>query len=289
MTRILDLYASAVTSRPRWALGVLLVVTVGLGVGSGLLTEQADTSVFLPDDSEVSVAIGTLSESFPDSAGLTNVTIVHRGDALTPDGLAHIDDVTTAVVADPAVAERLALTDPVASISAIYLQALQVTDLSTVTQEQIDGVTASLENDPELAAVFSSLVGEADGTSLAISSVKLRQLDDADGLAAAERTIADLVTTVDGPLDVSSLSSTTIDDESAESSSSSMSLLLAIAAAVIVLLLFVFFRTASDVALSLAGLGMAIVGTLGFQGSSGPTASTSSDRPTGSRPWSRSS
>jgi predicted RND superfamily exporter protein len=270
MPRILDTYASAVTSRPRWALGVLLVVTVGLGVGAGLLTEQADTSVFLPDDSEVSAAIGTLSESFPDSAGLTNVTILHRGDVLTPDGLAHIDDVTTAVVADPAVAQRLALTDAVASISAIYRQALQVTDLSTVTQEQIDSVTASLENDPELAEVFSSLVGEADGAGLAISSVKLRELGDADGLAGTERTIADLVTTVNGPLDVSSLSSTTIDDESAESSSSSMTTLLAIAAAVIVLLLFVFFRTASDVALSVAGLGMVIVGTLGFQGIMGP-------------------
>jgi predicted RND superfamily exporter protein len=43
-----------------------------------------------------------------------------------------------------------------------------------------------------------------------------------------------------------------------------------VALAVIVLLLFVFFRAGSDVLLSLIGLGITIVGTLGFQGIMGP-------------------
>ena len=69
---------------------------------------------------------------------------------------------------------------------------------------------------------------------------------------------------------VSSLSGATIDAESAESSSSSMTTLMLISLAVIALLLFVFFRSGSDVALSLAGLAITVVGTLGFQGLVGP-------------------
>ena len=56
-----------------------MVITVALAVGNTLVAEQADTTVFLPDDSEVADATDALSESFPDSAGLTNVTVLHRG------------------------------------------------------------------------------------------------------------------------------------------------------------------------------------------------------------------
>jgi predicted RND superfamily exporter protein len=49
-----------------------------------------------------------------------------------------------------------------------------------------------------------------------------------------------------------------------------MSTLMFVAFAVIVVLLLVFFRSGSDVALSLAGLGITVVGTIGFQGLAGP-------------------
>jgi uncharacterized protein len=270
MTKLFDRFASAVTSRPRTALAVLLVTTLGLAAGSGLLTPQADNSVFLPDESDVAVATATLSEAFPDSAGLTNVTIIHRGDILTPAGLAQIDAVATAATADQQVAERLALSNPVISIAAIYEQALQTSDLATVSQAQIDQATAALLNTPEVGPILEGLVGEADGEGLAITSIRLRSLGDPDGLATAELEIADTVTEVAGPLDVRSLSAETVDQESAESSSSSMTRLMFVAFAVIVALLFVFFRTGSDVLLSLAGLAATVVGTLGFQGIMGP-------------------
>lgn len=270
MNRLFDRIAGGVAARPRITLAVLLVITVGLGAGSGLMTEQADNTVFLPDDGEVSAALATLSEEFPDSAGLTNVTIIHRGDVLTPDGLAHIDDVTAAAIAIPAVAERLAVTNPVISIPGIYKQALQTSDLSAVPQAQIDAVTAALADNPEFGPLLDGLVGEAGGEGLAISSIRLRSLGDTDALAAAELEIADVVAGVDGPLEVRSLSPATINQESADSASSSMTALMLAAFAVIVLLLFVFFRTGSDVALSLIGLAITIVGTLGFQGIVGP-------------------
>ncbi|MBT8213966.1 MAG: MMPL family transporter, partial [Acidimicrobiia bacterium] len=270
MHKLFDGFASAVAGRPRIALAILFIVTVGLAAGSGLLADQADNSVFLPDDSDVALATATLSEEFPDSAGLTNVTIIHRGDVLTPAGLAQIDEVITAATADPAVAERLAVTDPVVSIAGIYKQALQTSDLSTVSQAQIDQVTAALADNPEVGPILEQLVGEADGEELAISSIRLRSLGDPEGLAATELEIADIAAGVEGPLDVRSLSAETINQESAESSSSSMTTLMFVAFAVIVVLLYVFFRTGSDVLLSLGGLGITVVGTLGFQGIMGP-------------------
>jgi uncharacterized protein len=270
MKRFIDPFAAAVAGRPRVALLVLLIVTLGLAAGSGLLTEQADNSVFLPDNSDVAVALETLSAEFPDSAGLTSVTIIHRGDVLSPAGLAHIDEVVTAVTTEPAVSERLALTDGVISIADIYKQALQTTDLSTVSQTQVDQVSAQLESHPEFGPVLDSLVSESEREGLAITSIRLRSLGDPDGLAAVELEIADIVAGTDGPLEVRSLSAETINQESAESSASSMNVLMLIAFAVIVVLLFVFFRTGSDVLLSIAGLGITVVGTLGFQGIVGP-------------------
>ena len=270
MSSMFDRFAGAVTGRPATALVALGVVTIGLSAGVPLLADQADNSAFLPDDSDVSVATETLSEEFPDSAGLTTVTILHRGDVLTPEGLAHVDEVVTEVVDDPEVAERLALSNAVVSIADVYQQALQGADLATVTQDQIDSVTETLAADPEQSRVLDALIGEADGESLAISSVSLRQLGDPDGLAATELQIADVVTEVDGPLEVRSLSPETVDAESAEASQSSMTTLALVAAGVIVLLLFVFYRTATDVVFSILGLAVTVVGTLGFQGLLGP-------------------
>ena len=258
--------AGLVTNHPRSSLAVLAAVTMMFIYGSTLLAPQAGNDAFLPADSEVARSTATLNESFPDSAGLTNVTIVHRGDFLTPTGLAQIDDVIAAVLAEPSITERLAVVDPIVSIAAAFTQALQVEDLSSVSQSQIDRVAEQ----PQIQMLLAQLSGDADGQPLAVSSVRLRLLDDAESLEAAELLLADVVETVDGPLDVRSLSSATINAESAESSASSMSLLMVISLVVIAVLLTVFFRNGSDVALSLAGLAITVVGTIGFQGLAGP-------------------
>jgi len=258
--------AGIVTNRPKAALSVLGMVTVVLLFGATLLGPQAGNEAFLPTGSDVAEASETLAEWFPDSAGLTKVNILHRGDFLTPEGLAQIDQVVTASLAEPTVADRLALADPVVSVAAAFKRALGVDDLTTVGQQQIDAVAAQ----PEVAALLAKLSGEADGQPLVISSIKLREVGDRDALEDAELLVAEVVESIDGPLDVQSLSKATIDEESAESSSSSMTTLMAISLAVIALLLYVFFRSGSDVALSLAGLGITIIGTIGFQGLVGP-------------------
>ena len=266
MKRVFQAFASAVTSRPKIALIVLAAVTAVLLFGATLLGPQAGNDAFLPNDSDVAASTDTLAEAFPDSAGLTSITILHRGDFLTPAGLSQIDRVIASSVGESTVADRLALTDPVVSVAGAFKQALGVDDISSASQEQIDAVAAQ----PEFAALLDSLSGEADGEALVISSIKLRELGDPDGLEDAELLVADVVEAVDGPLDVRSLSTATINEESAESSSSSMSILMMVSLIIIAVLLFVFFRSGSDVALSLAGLAITIVGTIGFQGLVGP-------------------
>lgn len=265
MNKFFDSIASFVTRKPGVALGVLAVMTAVLVSGMGMRAPQAGNEVFLPADSDVAEASDTLAEAFPDTVGLSKLTILHRGEFLTPEGLTQMDRVVAAAVAEPGVAERLALTNPVVSVSAAFRRALGVDDFSSVTQQQIDAAA----EDPQLAMLLGNLSGEADGQPLVISSVKLRKLGDPDALEDAEMVVADVVETVEGPLDVRSLSNATRSEETAEASSS-MSTLMAVSLLVIALLLFVFFRSGSDVALSLAGLSITIVGTLGFQGLAGP-------------------
>ncbi len=248
------------------ALLVLGVFTAVLFFGNTLVGPQAGNDAFLPADSDVAIAANTLSEAFPDSAGLTNITILHRGEFLTPQGLDQIDRVVAASISEPLVAERLALTDPVASVAGAYKRALGVDDLSSIGQQQIDAVASQ----PEFSALLGNLSGEADGQPLVVSSIKLRSLGETEALEEAELRISEIAEGIDGPLEVRSLSSATINEESSESSSSSMSRLMMIALLVIAGLLYVFFRSGSDVALSLAGLGITIFGTLGFQGLMGP-------------------
>jgi len=257
--------AGLVTNRPRTALLVLAALTFVLLYGTTLLGPQAGNEAFLPSDSDVAAAANTLGDAFPDSAGLTSITVLHRGDFLTPEGLSQIDAVIAAAVAEPEVAQRLALTNPVASIAGAFKQALNVGDLATVRQDRIDAVAAQ----PRIANLLANLTGD-DGQPVAVSRIQLRQLGDPDALHDAELLVADVVETVDGPLDVRSLSSATINRESAESSQSSMSMLIVIALVIIAALLFVFFRSGSDMALSLAGLAITILGTIGFQGLAGP-------------------
>ncbi|MEM7326112.1 MAG: MMPL family transporter, partial [Actinomycetota bacterium] len=270
MGRVIDGITAWVTKRPGITLGALLAVTVALGAGMGLLGPQADSTVFLPEDSDVAIASGTLSEAFPDSAGLTNITVLHRGDVFTPEGLDHVDRVLQAALSTPGVDGRLALDQPISAVTPVFQQALGVEDLSGISQQQIDGVLGAVEGDPMLDAAIGGLSGTADGEDLAITSIKLRALNDRDGLTEIELDLADAVAAVDGPLDVRALSGATIDQESAESSSSSMTQLLVFALLVIALLLFVFFRTGSDVMLALAGLGITVLGTMGAQGILGP-------------------
>lgn len=104
--------------------------------------DQAGNDVFLPADSEVAQASATVAESFPDSVGLRSITILYRGEFLSPDGLGQIDDVIGVALARSGVQERLALTGPVVSVVGVFKQALGVDDFEGVTQAEIDAAAS---------------------------------------------------------------------------------------------------------------------------------------------------
>ncbi|MEO1055531.1 MAG: MMPL family transporter [Actinomycetota bacterium] len=261
-----DRLADALTRRPYVSLATLLVVFFVLAAGLPLTAEQADDFAFLPPSSDIAEADDVLAESFPDSAGLSNVTVIHRGDVLTPAGLAHIDAVTDAAVAEPEVAERLAASSPVVSLAAVFSEALQTDELGEVSQAEIDAAAA----DPRVSPFVDRLSGETDDGTIAVTRIQLRTLDGEDAPEDAELLVADIVEDVEGPLEVRSLSKATRDQEADESIASSTLFLVALSLLVIAALLGVFYRTVSDVVLSMLGLAITIVGTLGFQGLIGP-------------------
>ena len=271
MSKVLDVLSSLVTARPILTLIVLIAVTVAMGAGVTMLAPQADNSVFLPDDSDVAQASETIEEMFGSSQDAVSATMVFRGNALTPDGLAQIDGVMKAVVADPRVASRLAQQNAVIAPTLLFQQALGTDDFASLSQQQIDQVAAQLPVD--------RLIGsDSDGSGVAVANVRL--LEDADGdgdkaddeesLTDAELAIRDIVVGSTGPLSGSSLSPATMAEETTEATGTDMFILMLIALGVIGALLLLFTRSLLDLLLSILGLVVTIVWVIGAQGWLGP-------------------
>ena len=67
---------------------------------------------FLPPGNAVGEAITEIDELFGDSGDVSVVTLVFRGEALTPAGLSQMDALIDGIVADPRVRDLLAPGDP---------------------------------------------------------------------------------------------------------------------------------------------------------------------------------
>ena len=271
MPRILDLLSWLVTAWPPATLVVLLAATIGLGAGVTRLAPQAENTVFLPEDSPVAVATGTIEALFGGSKETISSTLIFRGDALTPAGLTQIDSVLDGATADARVAPLLAGPDAIGSPTLLLASALGTDDFASLSQEQIDEAAATLP--------LSRLVGtDSDGSTVAIASVRLIRDADGDGhldddeeaLAAAELAIRDAARESRGPLEGSALSPATTAEETQAATGSEMLLLMVIALAVIAALLLLFTRSLLDLAVSLLGLVLTIVWVLGAQGWLGP-------------------
>ena len=87
MGRIVDALSWLVTVRPVATLAALFAVTIFFAAGIAQLAPQsADESFFLPQDSEITKALEDLENLFSDSASVTLVTLLFRGEAFTPQG-----------------------------------------------------------------------------------------------------------------------------------------------------------------------------------------------------------
>ena len=242
MGRTLDWLSRLVTVRPWVTLAVIAVVTLVFVAGYGLRAPVAEYEAFLPTDSDVAQAMAEVETLFADSADLKVVTIVFRGDVLTPGGLAQMDALLNRIAAEPGVSELLPAIDAVFAPGLLLKPLLQVADFNTVTQDQIDSALGSISAVAELQALLELTTGtDSDGTSIGVATVRLRDTGD-DLVDTAALAIDDLATAVEGPLTVSTVSIAVIEKEFQEATGERVTPLLGLALLVIAVLTFLFMR-----------------------------------------------
>ena len=270
MSQVLNRLSWLVTVRPYVTLIVLLIITVVMAAGATLRappTENASVA-FLPPGHAIANASREIDEFFGESGEVSIVTLIFRGDALTPQGLSQMDTLIDDNVKDPSVSELLVPVDPIFAPAMLINAVLQVDDFESITQAEIDAV----RNVPEIHGALAAMTGtDTDGTPVAIANIRLIDTDD-ERVQDAERRINELAAEEQGPLGVSSLSPVIVEDEYKEATESGMVPLIGLALLLIAVGLWVFTRALSDMLLTLAGLIFSIVWVVGAEGWLGPNA-----------------
>ena len=114
MSKILERLSWLVTVRPYLTIAVVIIITVVLAAGATLRappTEGASVA-FLPSGHAIVEATEDIDELFGESGDINIVTILFRGDALTPDGIAQMDGLLNEITSDPSVSALLVPADP---------------------------------------------------------------------------------------------------------------------------------------------------------------------------------
>ncbi|MCY3880887.1 MAG: MMPL family transporter [Chloroflexi bacterium] len=259
-----------VTVRPYITIAILVLITVVMVIGAGRRAEVIEGAAlaFLPPGNAVANALNEIEDVFTETGDVSVVTIIFRGEALTPGGLAQMDALVEELVADPKIGALLAPGDSVGSPALLFRAVLQVDSFDSVTQAEIDAAS----NVPEVAAALTALTGEdADGTPVAIATLTLVDTGD-ERIKEAERTLNEVAIADEGPLRVSSVSPIVIEDEYKEATESGLVPLLGLALILILALILLFLRTLSDLLLTFAGLLMSLIWVIGVEGWLGPDA-----------------
>ena len=261
--------ARFVTAHPYVTISVLMAVTVVLGAGAIWRAQPPETKATLPQNSEVAHALAEIGELFGESGEANVVTLVFRGDALTPEGLTQMDDLLATMTSEPSVAPLLIPGNPVTAPSDLIKLMLQVDDFEAVTQTDIDSIQGG---PPEIVGALAAMTGnDTDGTPVAVAVIRLQNTND-EQIENAERKISELAATDQGPLLVSSVSSVIIEDEYKQATETGMLPLVGVAFILIAALTFLFLRTISDLLLTIGGLFISVIWIVGTEGWLGPKA-----------------
>ena len=245
---------------------MLLVVTVVLGMGSGLRAAPQETAAALPAGSAITEALDEIEEFFGESGEVRVVTLLFRGDALTPDGLSQMSGLLGEIASDSGVSELLAPENPIVAPSFFMQAALQVSNFDSVTQDQINSVRGA----PQIGPFLDMMTGtDSDGTEIAIASIQLANTGD-DRVKDVERRINELTIASEGPLRASSVSFAVIEDEYVKGTETGVVPLIGLALLLIALLILLFMRTVSDLIFTLVGLFVSIIWIVGAEGWLGP-------------------
>ena len=265
MNQIIERLSNLVTARPWITLAALLAITVLLAAGVPLRQELAETEGFFPPDSPIVEAMDQIDEIFEATGRISTTTLIFRGDALTPAGLAQMDGLTGRIAEQPDVRALLSGDDGIVSPALLVQAALGVDGFESVSQAQIDQAGAA----PQIGGALDAMTGaDADGEPIAIATIRLRDTDD-EQLQNAERLIHDLALEDTGALDVSSLSPTLIED-AYRASRDQIGTLIGAALVVIAVLVLLFLRSISDLLLTIGGLLISVIWVLGVEGWLGP-------------------
>ena len=274
MSRALNWLSWLVTVHPWVTLVVIAIVTLVLAAGITQRAPVAENEAFLPRDSGVAKALEEIETLFGDS-DVVVVTLVFRGEVLTPDGLAQMDSLLVRIVSDPGVGELLPPADAVTAPTLLMKPLLQVADFDSVTQVQIDTaldhIRATPEFQPARTALDMMTGTDTDGTRITVATVRLRDTG-AEAVDDAQLAINSLAETDEGPLSVSSVSLAVIEEEYQEATSTGVLPLVGLALLVVALLTLLFMRTLSDLLLTLTGLVLAVIWTVGAESWLGPGA-----------------
>ena len=190
MNQILDRLSWLVTVRPYITLIVLLIVTAVLAHGASLRaepTEGADVA-FLPPGHPIANATKDIDELFGDSSEVSVVTLIFRGEALTPGGLTQMTSLVDEIVSDPKVGELLAPANPIVTPALLINAVLQVESFESTSQAEIDSVRSI----PEIQGALAAMTGtDTDGAPVAIANIRLNDTGD-ERIQNAERRISEL-------------------------------------------------------------------------------------------------
>ena len=266
MNKILSGLSWLVTVRPWLTLAFLLLITVLLAAGATRRAPPPETAATLPKGNAVAEALVEIDDLFGDSGDVRVVTLLFRGDTLTPGGLAQMAALLDEIVSDPAVNGLLAPVSPVMAPTSLVEAVLQVDGFESITQVEID----SARGLPEVEAALAAMTGaDTDGTPVAIASIRIRNTGD-ERIEDAERKISEHATGDEGPLRVSSVSFVVIEDEYRVATETGMLPLIGLALLLIAALILLFMRTFSDLLLTLAGLLISLIWIIGAEGWLGP-------------------
>ena len=226
---------------------------------------------FLPPGHAIANATREIDELFGDSGEISIVTLLFRGEALTPSGLTQMDDLIDEIVSEPGVRELLvpvgAVVAPSTVIGGLVQAGMAEGGGDGITQDVVDFA----QTIPEIQAALDAMTGtDSDGTQVAIANIRLADTGD-EQIQEAERRIYEMAAADEGLLEVSSLSPVIVEDEYTEATESGLALaLLGLALLLIAVLLLLFTRTFSDMLLTLTGLIVSIVWIVGAEGWLGP-------------------
>ncbi len=275
LSRLVDYATGAVAVRPWITVAVVLAATVLLGGGLTLRAPQAETGTFLPSDSEAARAAETIDELFGGSSDAVVTTVIFRGEALSPPGLAQMDELLDRVAVEPGVARALSTTRAIVAPTSVFGEVLGVDRFDALTQEDINSALARMLTDPGLIrpqTALSEMTGtDSDGTLISVATVWLRDTGD-DLTRQAQLRIHELAEDSQGPLLARTVSPALIEQVYRDATGPGFVPLMALAVSVVSVLILLFMRSALDLLLTLMGLGLALVWTLGAEGWLGPRA-----------------